>query len=138
MTDARPNFYVLIHGLPAPDQECPLADGVTLRPLVSELSVFDLASAGVSGFREWALRRAGEGAIGYAVLYSEPSAATCARRRVPPILPPGLAGERRSQPRRLWKSLGGVRFQRTDRVAQLAEQRTFNPQVVGSMPTPVT
>jgi hypothetical protein len=25
-----------------------------------------------------------------------------------------------------------------DRVAQLAEQRTFNPQVVGSMPTPVT
>ncbi len=34
--------------------------------------------------------------------------------------------------------LCGNAIESFDRVAQLVEQRTFNPQVVGSSPTPVT
>lgn len=49
------NWYILIAGLPRPDQPIYLASGLSLRPLRSPLSVFDLAAAGAAGFREWAI-----------------------------------------------------------------------------------
>ena len=49
------NRYVLLAGLPPPDNILLLGSGVTLRPLPDQLSVFDLAAAGAQGFREWAL-----------------------------------------------------------------------------------
>lgn len=55
MSDPLPNCYVLVYGLPRPTPEAALSDGLTLRPLSAELTVFDLAGAGASGFREWAL-----------------------------------------------------------------------------------
>jgi hypothetical protein len=48
------NWYVLIAGLPRPNQPRPLAPGLILCPLTSPLSRFDLASASAVGFREWA------------------------------------------------------------------------------------
>ena len=48
------NWYVLVAGMPAPSRPLVLAPGVSIRPLGSELSVFDLAAAGSVGFREWA------------------------------------------------------------------------------------
>lgn len=52
---AGSNWYVLVIGLPTPDADVVLADGVTLRPVASQLSVFDLAALGGAGFREWAV-----------------------------------------------------------------------------------
>jgi hypothetical protein len=49
------NWYVLVMGLPRPEQPLTLAAGLTLVPLDSPLSVFDLAAAGAVGFREWAM-----------------------------------------------------------------------------------
>lgn len=49
------NWYVLVMGLPRPEVPLTLAPGLTLVPLVSSLSVFDLATAGGVGFREWAM-----------------------------------------------------------------------------------
>lgn len=49
------NWYVLIMGLPRPEAPLTLAPGLTLDPLESPLSVFDLAAAGAVGFREWAM-----------------------------------------------------------------------------------
>jgi hypothetical protein len=49
------NWYVLVTGLPRPEQPLTLAPGLTLVPLDSPLSVFDLAAAGAVGFREWAM-----------------------------------------------------------------------------------
>jgi hypothetical protein len=49
------NWYVLIAGLHRPATPLTLAPGVSLRPLDQTLSVFDLASAGAVGFREWAV-----------------------------------------------------------------------------------
>jgi hypothetical protein len=49
------NWYVLVMGLPRPDAPLTLAPGLTLVPLESPLSVFDLAAAGAVGFREWAM-----------------------------------------------------------------------------------
>ena len=49
------NWYVLMMGLPRPDKPMTLAPGLTLVPLDSPLSVFDLAAAGAVGFREWAM-----------------------------------------------------------------------------------
>jgi len=49
------NWYVLVMGLPRPDAPLTLAPGLTLVPLESPLSVFDLAVAGAVGFREWAM-----------------------------------------------------------------------------------
>ncbi|MEI8374284.1 MAG: hypothetical protein WCJ35_15785 [Planctomycetota bacterium] len=49
------NWYILIAGLPRPAAALTLAPGVSLRPLEQPLSVFDLASAGAVGFREWAV-----------------------------------------------------------------------------------
>lgn len=49
------NWYVLLAGLPAPAEPTALAPGLTIRPLESHLSVFDLAAAGAVGFREWAV-----------------------------------------------------------------------------------
>jgi hypothetical protein len=41
--------------MPPPVDETYLADGVTLRPITSRLSVFDLAALGGAGFRQWAI-----------------------------------------------------------------------------------
>src|SRR5215813_15562604 len=49
------NWHVLMMGLPRPDKALTLAPGLTLVPLDSPLSVFDLAAAGAVGFREWAM-----------------------------------------------------------------------------------
>lgn len=49
------NWYVVIAGMPPPQGPVQLAAGVTLAPLGSHLSVFDLASAGSVGFRQWAI-----------------------------------------------------------------------------------
>ena len=49
------NWYILVMGLPRPQAPLTLAPGLTLVPLESPLSVFDLAAAGAVGFREWAL-----------------------------------------------------------------------------------
>ena len=48
------NWYVLAAGLPSPTKPLVLASGLSVRPLNSELTVFDLAAAGGEGFREWA------------------------------------------------------------------------------------
>ena len=49
------NWYVLIAGLARPEKPLTLAPGLSLVPLQSPLSVFDLAAAGAVGFREWAV-----------------------------------------------------------------------------------
>jgi Apea-like HEPN len=49
------NWYVLIAGLPRPNDPLEITPGLSLRPLDSPLSVFDLAAAGAVGFREWAI-----------------------------------------------------------------------------------
>src|SRR5215813_12456625 len=49
------NWYVLVMGVPRPEKPLTLAPGLTLVPLDSPLSVFDLAAAGAVGFREWAM-----------------------------------------------------------------------------------
>jgi len=49
------NWYVLVAGLPRPAAALTLAPGVSLRPIEQPLSVFDLASAGAVGFRDWAV-----------------------------------------------------------------------------------
>jgi hypothetical protein len=49
------NWYVLVFGLPRPESPLTLAPGLSLVPLASPLSVFDLAAAGAAGFREWAM-----------------------------------------------------------------------------------
>ena len=49
------NWYVLLYGVPAPSAPMVLAPGLSLRPLAEEVSVFDLAAAGASGLREWAI-----------------------------------------------------------------------------------
>lgn len=55
-SDTHPgNWYVLLMGLPRPESPLTLAPGLTLVPLESPLSVFDLAAAGAVGFREWAM-----------------------------------------------------------------------------------
>lgn len=49
------NWYVLMAGMPAPHEPVTLAPGVSLRPLTSPLTVFDLAAAGGVGFRKWSV-----------------------------------------------------------------------------------
>jgi len=49
------NWYVLVAGLASPKEPLTLAPGVSLVPLESPLSVFDLAAAGAVGFRAWAV-----------------------------------------------------------------------------------
>jgi len=49
------NWYVLLAGLPKPASPIQLASGITLCPLDSDLTVFDLAAAGAAGFKEWAV-----------------------------------------------------------------------------------
>lgn len=49
------NWYVLVAGLPRPEAPLALAPGLSLVPLESPLSAFDLAAAGAVGFREWAV-----------------------------------------------------------------------------------
>jgi len=48
------NWYVLLAGLPVLDNPITLAPGLSLRPLKSDLTIFDLAAAGAAGFRGWA------------------------------------------------------------------------------------
>ncbi len=49
------NWYVLLMGLPRPEAPLTLAPGLSLVPIESPLSVFDLAAVGAVGFREWAV-----------------------------------------------------------------------------------
>lgn len=49
------NWYVLTGGLPRISNPVKLAPGVTIRPIVDPLTVFDLAAAGAAGFRGWAV-----------------------------------------------------------------------------------
>lgn len=50
-----PNWYVLLHGIAPPDSTLVLAPGVSISPLPTQLTIFDLAAAGGSGFRAWAM-----------------------------------------------------------------------------------
>lgn len=54
LQSADGNWHVLVAGLPKINEPLTLAAGLTLRPLESKLSVFDLAAAGAVGFRQWA------------------------------------------------------------------------------------
>ena len=49
------NWYILVAGLDRPEKPLTLGPGLSLIPLQSPLSVFDLAAAGAVGFREWAV-----------------------------------------------------------------------------------
>lgn len=49
------NWYVLLAGLPKPASPIQLTSGITLCPLDSDITVFDLAAAGAAGFKEWAV-----------------------------------------------------------------------------------
>lgn len=49
------NWHILVWGLQCPAQPLSLAPGITLRPLTSPLSIFDLAAAGAEGFTAWAV-----------------------------------------------------------------------------------
>jgi hypothetical protein len=53
-SEAADNWYILVTGLRA-SEPMALASGLSLRPLESPLSVFDLAAAGAVGFRGWAV-----------------------------------------------------------------------------------
>jgi len=52
---APENWYVLVCGLPLAADSFALGCSLEIRRLVTPLSVFDLASAGAVGFREWAV-----------------------------------------------------------------------------------
>lgn len=52
---APENWYVLVCGLPLGADILDFGSSLQIRRLVSPLSVFDLASAGAVGFREWAV-----------------------------------------------------------------------------------
>ncbi|MBN9398721.1 MAG: hypothetical protein J0I17_00960 ['Candidatus Kapabacteria' thiocyanatum] len=49
------DWYVLVLGIESLGGPIILSDGLEIRPLASTLSVFDLANAGASGFKEWAV-----------------------------------------------------------------------------------
>lgn len=49
------NWYILVCGIPKPKEPLTLASGLSLRPLDSPMSVFDLAAAGAVGFRGWSV-----------------------------------------------------------------------------------
>lgn len=55
MEKSAGNWYVLVYNLDIEESPCQLGQGVTIRHLDHPLSVFDLAAAGASGFREWAV-----------------------------------------------------------------------------------
>lgn len=49
------NWHILVIGFPPIAKPLALASGLSLRPLVEPLSVFDLAASGAAGFRTWAV-----------------------------------------------------------------------------------
>ncbi|MDP9316693.1 MAG: hypothetical protein M3R24_38535 [Chloroflexota bacterium] len=49
------NWYILVTGLPRPEKVLHVGPGISLSPLTTPLTVFDLAAAGAAGFREWAI-----------------------------------------------------------------------------------
>ena len=49
------NWYVLTIGLPELPEPVIITHGLTLRPLESDLSIFDLAAAGAVGFKSWSM-----------------------------------------------------------------------------------
>jgi hypothetical protein len=55
MKQSTGNWYVLVYNLDIEESPCQLGQGVTIRHLDHPISVFDLAAAGASGFREWAM-----------------------------------------------------------------------------------
>jgi hypothetical protein len=55
-TDSMPeHYFVLLAGLQLDSAELSLGPGLVLRRLEEPISVFDLAAAGATGFREWAV-----------------------------------------------------------------------------------
>jgi len=54
-SEDRGNWYVLTVGLPSIEDPLTLAPGVSLRPIETPLSVFDLAAAGAVGFTGWSV-----------------------------------------------------------------------------------
>jgi len=48
-------WHVLVCGLPIVGDSVTLSDSLSIRRLVSRLSVFDLAAVGAVGFREWSV-----------------------------------------------------------------------------------
>jgi hypothetical protein len=48
------NWYILLFGIGLAEDSARIGSGLSIRSLGSPLSVFDLAAAGASGFREWA------------------------------------------------------------------------------------
>lgn len=54
-SDDQGNWYILTVGLPAIAESLTLAPGVSLRPIATPLSVFDLAAAGAVGFAGWSV-----------------------------------------------------------------------------------
>ena len=54
-SEEESDWHVLLYGMPRIKNTIILAPGLSIKPLDSPLSVFDLASAGVAGFREWAM-----------------------------------------------------------------------------------
>ncbi len=55
MEELAGNWYILVYNLDTQRSPCQLGKGITIRHLTRPLSVFDLAAAGASGFREWAV-----------------------------------------------------------------------------------
>lgn len=55
MEQSTGNWYVLVYNLDIEESPCQLGQGITIRHLDHPISVFDLAAAGASGFREWAV-----------------------------------------------------------------------------------
>lgn len=55
MTKFNKSLYIILKGLVKPERDFVLGPGIKIKPLSEKLSVFDLAAAGASGFKEWAL-----------------------------------------------------------------------------------
>lgn len=53
--EISPNWYVLVFGLEVMENTLVLAPGISLVPLPGPLDIFDMASAGAAGFREWSV-----------------------------------------------------------------------------------
>ncbi len=49
------NWYILTIGLPEPLEPVIIAPGLAIRPLRSDLTIFDLAAAGAVGFKSWSV-----------------------------------------------------------------------------------
>ncbi|MDD5546762.1 MAG: HEPN domain-containing protein [Candidatus Omnitrophica bacterium] len=55
ISESNKNWYILIAGFPRPTKPLTLTPGITLVPIKSPITVFDLASAGAVGFHGWSV-----------------------------------------------------------------------------------